>query len=113
MPTQPNRREEKTYRTRLFAAARGFQFPQELRVSLAQALTESDPLNFRRYGEVDPSVYAGFSPSFWDTQYKEFQKDPTSCVVRALESAFGPEVSRDAVATACEFVLKSTSQATN
>lgn len=104
-PTISTRREAQPYRVPLFAKARGLNFPPLLRLRLAEALTETDPLDLRRYGEVDSDVYNGHSYSFWDSQYKAFTRDPVGCIVKALERDFVMPVSRDAVAEACQRAL--------
>lgn len=104
-PIIPARREAQPYRVPLFAKARGFRFPALLRLRLAEALTKTDPLDLRRFGEVDPDLYGGFSYSFWDSQYKAFTRDPVACVVKAFERDFGMQVSREAVKRACELAI--------
>lgn len=101
-PTIPTRRQAEPYRVPLFATARGFRFPPLLRLRLAEALTKTDPLDLRRFGEVDPDLYGGFSYSFWGSHHKAFARDPVGCVVKALERDFDMPVSREAVQIACE-----------
>lgn len=97
-PSGPNRRKAARYRPRILAKARGLAFPSEVRFRLAEALAQTDPLDLRRYGTVDPDVYAGFSHSYWGTQYEAFGREPVSSLVRALEGTFNRDASRAAVA---------------
>lgn len=95
--TEPIRRQAKKYRNKAFARMRGFTFPREFRVRVVDALMASDPLDLRRYGEVDLQVYAGLPRGFWSSQFKTFQADPIGCLIQGLESAYGLEVSEEAV----------------
>lgn len=103
--TDSSRVRPKRHSPKLFAASRGFAFPEAIRTRLARELLRADPLDLRRLGSVSPDVYAGLPSGFWRIQYKQFQGDPVACVVEALRSAYGLPVSAQAVEEAVNQTL--------
>lgn len=91
---RPDRQPTRRYRRLVFAKVRGLAFPRALRIQLEERLVETDPLNLRRFGEVDPNIYSGLSSGFWRSQYRQFLVSPVDCLIEALANAYGLDVSR-------------------